>query len=453
VIESEDSPDEKHPYPATFAPGSAHIKGKKKKRTTSFSLPFHRRRRLSNASWVGYMKWYKGSQRSVFRWSIVGLLAAMLFIGIYLWRRSYELQVELSFFSHKWVKEEFDVVMPLRGCFDPAHISPLYDMEKHLAPKHQALTPGVSLKRGTACYDFSSTVQPVPGAEPEHLLYHTYWRSDLIPFGERHMATLQSFLATQPLSHSKLILWTNGMDVISNSTFVKPIVEKWGDNIEVRQVDMTALTKSTELAGLLSNADGGGLYDKRAWVDGDAVRLLVLWHYGGVWMDMDQILTRDLHPLVEHEFVTQWDCYGEFGLKLVLLEPPVALTPVILLSRGHLPSFRLPLACPQRLTAQTNPTSRSTALSCISANTHPTSAKPSTSWRPPRFHSPTHSPGALISMPNYTAGSCPPAKNRSRYYRGVSPIRVIAVPTSVSPTPSRPTPFPGLAGGGTVVGK
>ena len=257
------------------------------------------------------MKWWMGTRRPFHRWSVVGLLTVALFIGIYLWRRAYELQLEFSVFSHKWVKEEFDAVMPLRGCFDPAQVSPLYDMEKHLAPKYQSLAPGVSLKRGTACYDFSSTVQAVPGAEPEHLLYHTYWRSDLIPFGERHMATLQSFLATQPLSHSKLILWTNGFDIISNSTFVKPIVEKWGDNIEVRQVDMAALTKSTELAGLLSNADGGGLFDKRAWVDGDAVRLLVLWHHGGVWMDMDQILTRDLHPLVEHEFVTQWDYYGE----------------------------------------------------------------------------------------------------------------------------------------------
>lgn len=74
---------------------------------------------------------------------------------------------------------------------------------------------------------------------------------------------------------------------------------------------MNALTRGTELAGLLSGMNEGGLFDERAWVDGDAVRLLVLWHFGGVWMDMDQILTRDLHPLTESEFVTQWDCEGE----------------------------------------------------------------------------------------------------------------------------------------------
>ena len=306
--ECETSPDEKHPsimFPSTH-------KGKKKKqRTTSFSLPFHRRRRLSNTGYVNYAKWWIGTRRPFERWGLITILLFTLTVGLVLWKRAYELQVELSFFSHKWIKDEFDVIMPLKGCFAPERISPLYDLKRHLAPKYQSLTPGVSLKRGTACYDFSSTVQSIPNVEPEHLLYHTYWRADLIPFGERHTATLASFLATQPLSHSKLILWTNGAEKLGNNTFVKPFVEKWGDNIEVRQVDMPSLTRGTEIDGLLSKAGGGGLYDERAWVDGDAVRLLVLWHYGGVWMDMDQILTRDVHPLIEHEFVTQWDCYGE----------------------------------------------------------------------------------------------------------------------------------------------
>ncbi|KAI6116248.1 hypothetical protein F5141DRAFT_655108 [Pisolithus sp. B1] len=53
------------------------------------------------------------------------------------------------------------------------------------------------------------------------------------------------------------------------------------------------------------------LNDARAWVDGDLVRLLILWNHGGMWIDMDTLLTRDLSPLLEHEFVTQWDCYDK----------------------------------------------------------------------------------------------------------------------------------------------
>jgi len=120
-----------------------------------------------------------------------------------------------------------------------------------------------------------------------------------------------AFLATQPLTHSKLILWSNGAETVAANEHVKKFLAKWGEYIEVRQVDMKALTRGTELEGLISGIDGGGLYDERAWVDGDAVRLLVLWHHGGVWMDMDQVLTRDLHPLTEVEFVTQWDCYDK----------------------------------------------------------------------------------------------------------------------------------------------
>ena len=59
------------------------------------------------------------------------------------------------------------------------------------------------------------------------------------------------------------------------------------------------------------------LNDKKAWVDGDLIRLPLLWQYGGVWVDMDSLLTRDMSPLLEHEFVTQWDCYGSLFLDFI----------------------------------------------------------------------------------------------------------------------------------------
>jgi hypothetical protein len=76
----------------------------------------------------------------------------------------------------------------------------------------------------------------------------------------------------------------------------------------VKVVDIPRLARGTALDGneLLERQD------QKGWVDGDLIRLLVLWTYGGVWVDMDSLLTRDLHPLLEHEFVTQWDCYGKY---------------------------------------------------------------------------------------------------------------------------------------------
>ncbi|KAK8865638.1 hypothetical protein IAR55_000783 [Kwoniella newhampshirensis] len=296
---------------------SAKGKLKKRNRGSSFSyLPFHRRsRRGSSTGWP--LRWLLGSggkrSSAARRWGLPLLVLLGMVYGFVLWRRKYEIQVEFSVFSRQWIRTEIDQIEPLRGCFTSPLLSPEYNLTKHNAPKRHLLSAGISLKRGMSCYDFSSTIQPIPGVSLEPVTYHTYWRSDLIPFGERQQATFLSFLATQPLTHSKLILWTNGADIVSSNPYVKPYLNKWGEYIQVKQVEMDEWTKGTELQGVIGSLGSaqGGLFDERAWVDGDAVRLLVLWRFGGIWMDMDQVLTRDLHPLTETEWVTQWDCYDK----------------------------------------------------------------------------------------------------------------------------------------------
>lgn len=286
---------------------------KRRSRAGSFTyLPFHGRRRLSNAGgepfWSG---WSLAGTRSLRRRVLVpaGLVLAVVVFIVWHLVRSYEIQLEFSVFSHSWVASEFDHIEPLKGCFNSRHISPEYNMTAHKAGRHHMLSPGLSLRRGMTCYDYASTIQQPPDVPLNHLLYHSYWRSDLMPFGDRQAATLTAFLATQPLDHSKMILWSNGADILAANKHLASIIAEWPDHIEIRQVDMTGLTRGTELEGKLGALSA--LNDERGWVDGDAIRLLVLYHHGGVWMDMDQVLTRDLHPLTESEFVTQWDCYGE----------------------------------------------------------------------------------------------------------------------------------------------
>ncbi|KAK4686928.1 hypothetical protein P7C73_g3204, partial [Tremellales sp. Uapishka_1] len=294
------------------AMSSASLKVKKGKRgrTSSFTyLPFHRRRSTHSGS---------PSRGSWKRWGTALVLLLTLLWGLHrLWRR-YEIQLEFAVFSRSWVRQEMDSVSPLKGCFDAPNLSPEYNLSQLHAPKHQMLSPGISLRKGMSCYDFAATIQPIPDLPAQYLIYHTYWRSDLLPFTDRQTATLLAFLATQPLTHSKLILWTNGADVLGENMYLKPILETWGNYIELRQADLKVLSRGTEVEELFG---GNIVFDKRGWVDGDAVRLLVLWHYGGVWLDMDQILTRDLHPLTESEFVTQWDCYGTLSLSLNGLFP------------------------------------------------------------------------------------------------------------------------------------
>lgn len=311
--ESDTSADD--PYGGTA--NGVSSKGKKKRnRDGSFSfLPTHRRRRASNAyalwpRWLGgptvhLSRKYEPPRKRCALYFFLGLLGFILF---WEWKKRYDLKI--SIYPRYGRLKETEPIQPLKGCFDPKNISPSYNSTLH-TPRRQLISPGIALTRGQTCYDFAATIQPIPEDQLEPLLYHTYWRADLLQFGERQMATVLAFLATQPLSHSKLIVWTNGAERVRKSEHIKTLLSRWGNNIEVRQVDMPALTKGTELESVLGGGGGTGLFDERAWVDGDAVRLLVLWQFGGVWMDMDQILTRDLHPLVESEFVMQWDCFGE----------------------------------------------------------------------------------------------------------------------------------------------
>lgn len=201
---------------------------------------------------------------------------------------------------------------PLSGCFDPERVAQTeYNLTRFLdaRPRH-TLNAGSNMKFEMECYDFAGTIRPDARFDDttESLTYHTYWRMDLLPFDRREGLTIDSFLATQDLSRSKLILWTNDAEGLSATTLGAKYLMDWPGVFEIREIDVKEMTKGTVLHRTTALE---GMYDGSAWVDGDAVRLLALWNHGGIWFDMDEILTRDLGILTEHEFVTQWDCRGE----------------------------------------------------------------------------------------------------------------------------------------------
>lgn len=174
---------------------------------------------------------------------------------------------------------------------------------------------GLSLEHGNDCYNFAALIpkQPLPQQLlPDHVTYHLYWRADLEPLGERQVNLLQSVLATQSASTSSVVLWSNNAQKLTShaasAKHLKPFFDKYGSRFAVKDVNIRKLAESTPLNAhpLLAAAT-----DKKAWLDGDLVRVLLLYHYGGVWVDMDSLLLRDLRPLLEAEWVTQWDCYDK----------------------------------------------------------------------------------------------------------------------------------------------
>ncbi len=210
------------------------------------------------------------------------------------------------------IRQEIDPLTPLRGCFKPEQVSSVYNVTERLyGPRNTEVHAGMGMRHGLDCYDFAGTIRPSSSSalarDRPRTNYHTYWRTDLTPFGERQEYTLKSFFATQN-PHSRLIMWSNG-DLSSNALLAS-YVARYPDAFELRVADVHELSRGTPLENspLLTSSD------KKAWLDGDLVRLLVVWRDGGVWVDMDTLLTRDLTPLLEHEFVTQWDCYGMFPI-------------------------------------------------------------------------------------------------------------------------------------------
>ncbi|KAJ7982785.1 glycosyltransferase family 32 protein [Mycena polygramma] len=232
----------------------------------------------------------------------------LLLLGYYL----YEPHIELAFYSRTWTQKQIFPVSSLSDCFDEARVKPTYNLTDGLhGPRRTEVQAGMSLRMGIDCYDFAGTIQSAPRTSNAYVppdartQYHTYWRNDLAEFGPRQEWMLKSFFATQHLPTSRLVLWSNGN--LGQNTILSGYLTRFPESFALRVVDIPSLARGTELEGspLLVQKDA------KAWVDGDLIRLLLLWNFGGVWVDMDSLLTRDLDPLLEHEFVTQWDCYDK----------------------------------------------------------------------------------------------------------------------------------------------
>lgn len=242
---------------------------------------------------------------------IVLLIALVL---LYIWW-NWEIHIEIAFYDRQWIEEDIKKIEPLAGCFDAGKLSPAYNITAARGPKSFEIQAGLPLRHGMDCYDFAGTISRPPDLGPpspplpvsQKLAFHSYWRKDLVEFGERQAWMVRSYLATQDLDRTRMILWSN--DDLSTNPAVAAFIRDHPDNFATMKVDVDFLARGTALArsSLLHRKD------ERAWVDGDLIRLLVTWEYGGVWIDMDSLLTRDLIPLLEHEFVTQWDCYGTFS--------------------------------------------------------------------------------------------------------------------------------------------
>lgn len=289
------------PHPFSSAPPAPSLLS----RLSRLFSPSHRRRRSLTPDRGGLRDARSRSTRP--RWprkrTVAGLLLALVVL-LWLPTRVWELQVELAVYRKEWVRSDLlDLTSPevdlVGTCFPPAVGGKAYSAGAAGLQSTLALThPG-------DCVAFASLLHAGP-AERKPTTFHTYWRADLAPFGPRQALMIQSFLATQDLTSARLVLWTTGPLA---SPLLDSLLRDYPASVEVRIVDYGTLAAGTPLEGR-EDLLGPAMRDTQAWLDGDLVRLLALWNEGGVWVDMDMLLVRDLAPLYAGEWVEQWDCYS-----------------------------------------------------------------------------------------------------------------------------------------------
>ncbi|KAF7365477.1 Glycosyltransferase family 32 protein [Mycena venus] len=213
----------------------------------------------------------------------------LLLLGFYL----YEPHIELAFYSRTWTQDQISPVLPLSGCFDEARVNPSYNLTDGLyGPRRTEVQAGMALRMGIDCYDFAGTIHsaprisnaPVPA--DARTQYHTYWRNDLAEFGPRQEWMLKSFFATQHLPHlaaRAVVQWgpRPKRDSRQRGGRTSRVVRCWCR--KTRKHGWTVTSSACYCCGILVAC-------------------------GSTWTPL---LTRDLDPLLEHEFVTQWDCYDK----------------------------------------------------------------------------------------------------------------------------------------------
>ena len=118
----------------------------------------------------------------------------------------------------------------------------------------------------------------------------------------KELMVIKSYLATQNLDKTEMIVWSD-YDITDNK-----LIEPYKNYITFKVYDPELEAEGTPLEGNVKLK----MRDPKYYLQSDLARILLLYKYGGIWVDMDVILLRDFKPILDQEYMYMWGSETDF---------------------------------------------------------------------------------------------------------------------------------------------
>ncbi|CAG8655417.1 2970_t:CDS:1 [Funneliformis caledonium] len=158
-------------------------------------------------------------------------------------------------------------------------------------------------------------------------LFHVFWKGD---FSDKIAMMIKSFMFTQPLQCSKLYVWLDDNEMrLEDNPHAKPLLKFSPKFIEFMKWDTEEqLDHDPIYHGWKSIYHS----ERRTVSFSDMVRFVVLQRYGGIYVDADVLLLRDLRPFyqTDFEFSYQWSFKEDYNTAVLRLRANSTTTRMVI---------------------------------------------------------------------------------------------------------------------------
>ncbi|CAG8569847.1 12164_t:CDS:1 [Racocetra fulgida] len=159
---------------------------------------------------------------------------------------------------------------------------------------------------------------PPPPCNRDHpsMLFHVFWQGNIT---DKLALLMKSFLYTQPLECSTLYVWLDNLNDtnLNDNKYIRPLLKYSPTLIEFKLWNMSELLSSSDVYAGWQEPD----YFLKSVKLSDLVRFVVLHKYGGIYIDSDVLLVRDMRPLyyANFEFSYRWSMKNEYNTAVLRL--------------------------------------------------------------------------------------------------------------------------------------